>query len=86
MFRFDRARGRFRLQSVHPGHTVDEVVANTGFDVRSAGGGARDARARRPQTLALIRGRVGATIAETYPRFAAEVLAIGTSARPAAVV
>ena len=32
VFRFERARGRFRLESVHPGHTVDEVVAHTGFD------------------------------------------------------
>ena len=30
-FSFDRARRRFRLTSVHPGHSVDEVRANTGF-------------------------------------------------------
>src|SRR5690242_8402905 len=32
LFSFDRARRRFSLASVHPGHTVDEVIANTGFD------------------------------------------------------
>jgi glutaconate CoA-transferase, subunit B len=76
VFGFDRERGRFRLQSVHPGHTVDEVLAHTGF--------AFDLPESVPKTplpssdtLALIRGPVGAMIAETYPRFAAEVLAAG---------
>src|SRR5215212_4727411 len=32
LFAFDRTRRRFRLASVHPGHTVDEIAANTGFD------------------------------------------------------
>src|SRR3979490_2710993 len=31
LFAFDRARRRFTLASVHPGHTVAEVVENTGF-------------------------------------------------------
>jgi glutaconate CoA-transferase, subunit B len=72
-FRFDRERGRFRLHSVHPGHTVDEVLANTGFefDLPDA---VTETPSPSPETLALIRGPVGAAIAETYPRFAAEVL------------
>ena len=32
LFSFDRNRGRFRLDSVHPGHTLEEVQDNTGFD------------------------------------------------------
>src|ERR1700726_387233 len=32
LFDFDRARRRFRLASVHPGHSVEEVVETTGFD------------------------------------------------------
>src|SRR6202040_3319483 len=32
LFDFDRARPRFRLASVHPGHSVAEVVENTGFE------------------------------------------------------
>ena len=32
LFSFDRARRRFRLESVHPGHSVEEVIENTGFD------------------------------------------------------
>src|SRR5271165_1080303 len=31
LFAFDRAAGRFRLTSVHPGHTVEEVLDHTGF-------------------------------------------------------
>jgi glutaconate CoA-transferase subunit B len=70
LFAFDRARQRFRLQSVHPGHSVEEILDQTGFEFD------------RPDTvpvtplpsadvLALIRGEVKAQIAETYPRFAA---------------
>lgn len=76
VFGFDRERGRFHLQSVHPGHTVDDVLANTGFAFdlpESVPGTPLPAS----DTLALIRGPVGAMIAETYPRFAAEVLAAG---------
>src|SRR5262245_45993164 len=32
LFGFDRTRKRFRLASVHPGHSIDEVIAHTGFD------------------------------------------------------
>jgi glutaconate CoA-transferase subunit B len=76
VFAFDRARGRFRLQSVHPGHGVEEVAANTGFafDLPEA---VPETPAPSPETIALIRGPVGAAIAGTYPRFAAEVLGIG---------
>ena len=79
VFGFDRQRGRFRLQSVHSGHTIDDVLANTGFafDLPKA---VPETPLPSPATLALIRGPVGAMIAETYPRFAAEVLAAGRAA------
>jgi glutaconate CoA-transferase subunit B len=83
VFRFDRERGRFRLHRVHPGHTIDEVLAHTGFDFdvpQTVGATTTPS----PETLALIRGPVGAAIAETYPRFAAEVLALDGSHRAAA--
>src|SRR4051812_16185802 len=32
LFSFDRARKRFKLESVHPGNTVEEVIENTGFE------------------------------------------------------
>ncbi len=80
VFRFERARGGFRLESVHPGHTVVEVLRHTGFDF-DVPEAVPETPAPSAHTLALIRGPVGAGIGETYPRFAAEVLAIGTSGR-----
>ena len=65
------------------GHTVDEVLAHTGFDF-DLPDAVPETPAPSAKTLALIRGPVGAAIAETYPRFAAEVLAIDPSARAAA--
>lgn len=76
VFAFDRHRGRFWLKSVHPGHDVEEVLANTGFDFDLPEAVPETLTPSR-ETLALIRGPVGAAIAETYPRFAARVLAIG---------
>jgi glutaconate CoA-transferase, subunit B len=74
LFDYDRGRGRFRLRSVHPGHSLEEVHDNTGF--------AFDRPERVPttplpdaETLALIRGPIRAEIAETYPRFAAQLSA-----------
>jgi glutaconate CoA-transferase subunit B len=69
VFAFDRTRRRFRLASVHPGHTVDEIRANTGFDYE-APAEVPPTPAPDPESLALIRGRIGAEISEVYPRFA----------------
>ena len=72
VFGFDKTRRRFRLDSVHHGHTVDEVVEHTGF--------AFDRPANVPtteppsdETLGLMRGMVAAELAEVYPQFAAAV-------------
>ena len=74
VFDFDRERRRFRLASVHPGHTIDEVRVNTGF--------AFDEPATVPSTaapdaesLALIRDSVGREIAEVYPQFGSRLSA-----------
>jgi glutaconate CoA-transferase subunit B len=75
LFAFDRARKRFSLASVHPGHTVAEVVEHTGFDF--------DRPAEVPitpapsaQVLHLMRGVVARELAEVYPQFAAAVFGI----------
>jgi len=74
LFSFDRARRRFRLDSVHPGHSVEEIRDNTGFEF--------DCPALVPatpapdaSTLAAIRNRIRSDIAETYPHFAATLSA-----------
>jgi glutaconate CoA-transferase, subunit B len=69
VFAFDKAKRCFRLESVHPGESVDSVRQNTGFDFDVAPNVA-ETPAPPESDLALLRGRVAAEIAETYPRFA----------------
>lgn len=76
LFDFDRARKRFVLRSVHPGHTVEEVRDNTGFDFdvpQDRPGGVPQTRQPDAAALGLIRGQIREEIAETYPKFAAQL-------------
>lgn len=73
VFRFAPEAGRFRLASLHPGHDLDEVRANTGFDF-DCDDDPPVTPAPEAETLALIRGPVGEALAEVYPRFAAALL------------
>lgn len=73
-FSFNRQQRRFRLESVHPGHSVEEVRDQTGFDF--------DCPDDVPETatpdeaaLELLRTRIAGEVAETYPRFAERVFA-----------
>ncbi|HZP93052.1 MAG TPA: CoA-transferase [Burkholderiales bacterium] len=72
LFSFDRDRRRFRLQSVHPGHSVDEIRDNTAFDF-DCPADVPVTRPPEPGLLAAIRGEIRHEIAETYPRFAARL-------------
>src|ERR1700728_2693967 len=75
LFDFDRTRHRFRLASVHPGHSVDEVIENTGFDFdRPAEVPVTAAPAA--ETLRLMRTVVAPMLAEVYPQFAERVFGI----------
>ena len=67
------------LASGHPGHTADEIVEMTGFDFDRPDT-VPETPASDVATLALIRGRVAAEIAETYPAFAARVFGNAASA------
>jgi glutaconate CoA-transferase subunit B len=69
LFGFDRKRTRFRLESVHPGHDLDAVIANTGFDFDRPES-VPETPLPNAETLALIRGPIAKEIARTYPRFA----------------
>ena len=82
LFEFDREQRRFRLASVHPGHSVEEVVENTGF--------AFDRPAQVPltpapsaDTLRLMRNVVAPMLAEVYPEFARKVFGVATPLPPA---
>jgi glutaconate CoA-transferase subunit B len=75
LFTFDRTRRRFSLASLHPGHTLEEVIEHTGF--------AFDRPAVVPttpapsaETLHTMRTTVASELAEVYPQFAAAVFGI----------
>jgi glutaconate CoA-transferase, subunit B len=75
LFAFDRTRRRFKLESVHPGHTLAEVVENTGFDFDRS----EDVpmtQAPSPEALRLLRTVVAPQLTEVYPKFAAEVFGV----------
>ena len=74
VFGFDRGRGRFTIESAHAGETAASVRAATGFDYDAPPEIAETA-GLSPDDRALIRERVADELAETYPRFAAGLLA-----------
>ena len=78
LFAFDRDRRRFRLASVHPGHTLAEIEEYTGFDFDRPQA-VPTTPAPSPETLRLLRTVVAPQLAETYPQFAASVFGIGQS-------
>jgi len=76
---FSFANGRFVLTSVHPGHTIDEVIENTGFDFERPTT-VPQTLAPSSETLALMRETVAPQLAEVYPQFAAHVFGVGQAA------
>jgi glutaconate CoA-transferase subunit B len=81
LFHFDSAHRRFRLESVHPGHSIQDVIDNTGFDFDRA---ARvpETPAPSPSTLRLMREVVAPQLAEVYPQFAAQVFGTNAAVLP----
>jgi glutaconate CoA-transferase subunit B len=69
VFRFDRRRARFALQSTHPGVSDDDVRAATGFAYDTP-----RVVSMTPvpdaATIALLRTEIAPVIAKTYPKFA----------------
>jgi glutaconate CoA-transferase subunit B len=72
LFTFDRARRRFRLASVHPGHSQAEVAENTGFAF-DRGADVPETKSPSAEVLQILRTLIAPQLAEVYPRFAAEV-------------
>jgi len=72
-FDFDRNERRFRLASVHPGHSVDEVIENTGFEF-DCPGAVPTTPVPSAETLQFMRETIAPMLAEVYPQFAAKVL------------
>ena len=74
-FTFDRQRSRFRLESIHPGHTVEEVLDNTGFEFDRPAA-VPVTPEPQPATLRLLRETLAPELAALYPQFGARVFGI----------
>ena len=72
LFSWQKEARRFRLESTHPGHTVEEIRENTGFAFDCPACVATTA-APSPEDLNLLRRQVVKEIAADYPQFAARV-------------
>ena len=72
LFLWQAERRRFRLESVHPGHSAQEIREHTGFDYDAP---QHTPATREPDTeeLNLLRGPVATEIAASYPEFARRV-------------
>jgi glutaconate CoA-transferase, subunit B len=72
LFSWQRDQRRFRLESVHPGSSQEDVRANTGFeyDVSSSLG---TTSAPTGEEIQILREKVAGQIARDYPDFAARV-------------
>jgi glutaconate CoA-transferase subunit B len=71
LFAWDKERRRFRLESIHPPHTEQEVRQQTGFEFDGAG--AKTTVGPSADELALLRNSVAQRIAPDYPDFARRV-------------
>jgi glutaconate CoA-transferase, subunit B len=76
LFHFDKTRARFHLTSIHPGHTLEEILDNTGFEFDYDKTTATTA-APEPERLSLLRGSIAKKIADPYPKFAKAVFGEG---------
>ncbi len=72
VFAFDRQKARFTLETIHPGHTLEEVLDNTGFAFDRPDT-VPQTPAPEPERLALLRGPLARHVADPYPKFAARV-------------
>jgi glutaconate CoA-transferase, subunit B len=72
LFGWQPALRRFRLQSVHPGHTAAEVRDDTGFDY-DVDAAVQQTPLPSTQELSLLRGPVRIAITENYPEFGKRV-------------
>jgi glutaconate CoA-transferase subunit B len=79
VFSFDRTAKRFRLDSVHPGHSVEEVLDHTAFEFDQPGH-VPETISPSAEALKVMRERVAPQLAEVYPEFAAKVFGIRKSA------
>ena len=76
LFHVNKQKKCFELESVHPGHTVDEILEQTGFEFLLPDSGVPETETPDDATLKVIRGEVAREISEIYPSFASRVFGI----------
>jgi glutaconate CoA-transferase subunit B len=81
LLNFNREHGLLELESVHPGHTVADVLANTGFDLPVPPGTGMTPPPTNEE-LALLRGPVLDALADVYPQYVARARAPIRTATP----
>jgi glutaconate CoA-transferase, subunit B len=79
VFAFDKEKPGFRLESIHRGHSLEEVRDRTGFAF-AVPETVPETPLPSPPLLSLLRERVAPLLAPIYPRFAEEVFGIRSSA------
>ncbi|MFY9316770.1 MAG: CoA synthetase [Burkholderiales bacterium] len=72
LFAWQSDRRRFRLESVHPGASAEEIRENTGFDYDAAQQ-CTVTPVPSADELRLLRGPVAREMAENYPEFARRI-------------
>ncbi len=76
LFDVDKKRRCFRLQSIHPGHTLEEIYEQTGFSFDVPNGPLPDTPIPDADTLTILRGSVAEELSEIYPAFTARVFGV----------
>ena len=76
LFDVDKKRRCFRLQSIHPGHTLEEIYKQTGFNFDVPNGQLPDTPIPDADTLKILRGSVAKELSEIYPAFTARVFGV----------
>lgn len=74
LFMFDKALGRFRLTSIHPGESLESILDNTGFEFDIPDNVPTTA-APPGDMLEMIRGPVANLLRDPYPQFVSQVFA-----------
>ena len=76
LFHVNKQKKCFELESVHPGHTVNEILEQTGFEFLLPDNEVPETETPDEATLKVIRGEVAREISEIYPSFASRVFGI----------
>ena len=76
LFHVNKQKKCFELESIHPGHSVDEINEQTGFEFLLPEDEVPETETPDEATLKVIRGEVAREISEIYPSFASRVFGV----------